>query len=111
MATETFAFDTAELLDSPEAQAAYLSEVMADGDAAAVAEAIGTVARARGMATIAKDAGLSREGLYRALSGKGNPEFATISKVLHALGMRLAVSPTANDTQHGHMDPMSGARA
>jgi probable addiction module antidote protein len=72
----------AELLDSLEAQAAYLSEIMADGDPAAVAAAISTIARARGMTAIARDAGLSREGLYRTLSGKGNPEFFTIAKVL-----------------------------
>jgi probable addiction module antidote protein len=100
MATETIPFDVAELLDSPEAQAAFLSEIMAEGDAAATAEAIGTVARARGMTAIAREAGLSREGLYRTLSGKGNPELATITKVLAAMGLQLAVIPiAANDAQ------------
>jgi probable addiction module antidote protein len=93
MATKTFAFDAAELLDSPEAQAAYLSEIMADGDAAEITQAIGTVARARGMTAVARDAGLGRESLYKALSGEGNPEFGTILKVLGALGLGLAVKP------------------
>jgi probable addiction module antidote protein len=91
MATETFAFDAAELLDSPEAQAAYLSEIMADGDAGAVAEALGTIARARGMTAVARDAGMSRESLYRALSGKGKPEFATIMRVMRAMDLGMAV--------------------
>ncbi|WP_159993665.1 addiction module antidote protein [Roseomonas sp. 18066] len=95
MATETIAFDAAELLDTPEAQAAYLSEIMAEGDAAAMAEAIGTIARARGMTVIAREAGVSRVSLYRTLSGKGNPELATITKVLAAMGLRLSVTPTS----------------
>jgi probable addiction module antidote protein len=95
MATETFAFDAAELLDSSEAQAAYLSEIMADGDAGAVAEALGTIARARGMTAVARDAGMSRESLYRALSGKGKPEFATIMRVMRAMNLGMAV--VAND--------------
>jgi probable addiction module antidote protein len=93
MATKTFTFDAAELLDSPEAQAAYLSEIMESGDPAEIAQAIGTVARARGMTAVARDAGVGRESLYKALSGEGNPEFGTIMKVLGALGLGLAVNP------------------
>jgi probable addiction module antidote protein len=93
MVTKTFAFDAAELLDSPEAQAAYLSEIMAGGDPAEIAQAIGTVARARGMTAVARDAGVGRESLYKALSGEGNPEFGTIMKVLRALGLGLTVTP------------------
>jgi probable addiction module antidote protein len=92
MATKTFAFDAAELLDSPEAQAAYLSEIMEGGDPAEVARAIGTVARARGMTAVARDAGVGRESLYKALSGEGNPEFGTILRVLGALGLGLTVN-------------------
>lgn len=92
MATKTFTFDAAELLDTPEAQAAYLSEVMTGGDAAEIAQAIGTVARARGMTAVARDAGVGRESLYKALSGEGNPEFGTIMKVLGALGLGLTVT-------------------
>jgi len=92
MATKTFAFDAAELLDSPEAQAAYLSEIMAGGSPAEITQAIGTVARARGMTAVARDAGVGRESLYKALSGEGNPEFGTIMKVLGALGLGLTVT-------------------
>jgi probable addiction module antidote protein len=93
VATKTFAFDAAELLDSPEAQAAYLSEIMEGGDPAEIAQAIGTVARARGMTAVAREAGMGRESLYKALSGEGNPEFGTIMKVLEALGLGLSVNP------------------
>jgi probable addiction module antidote protein len=93
MATKTFAFDAAELLDSTEAQVAYLSEVMEGGDAGEIAQAIGTVARARGMTSVARDAGVGRESLYKALSGEGNPEFGTILRVLGALGLGLSVTP------------------
>ncbi|MFC3127470.1 addiction module antidote protein [Pseudoroseomonas globiformis] len=85
-ATKTFTFDAAELLDSPEAQAAYLSEIMAGGDPAEIALAIGTVARARGITAVAQEAGIGRESLYKALSGEGNPEFGTIMKVLEPWG-------------------------
>jgi probable addiction module antidote protein len=91
MALKTVPFDAAEFLDTEEAQAAYLSEILAGGDPALVAQAIGTVARARGMTEIAKAAGLGRESLYKALSPDGNPQLATILKVLGALGFRLTV--------------------
>jgi probable addiction module antidote protein len=93
MPTPTIPFDSALHLDSDETVGAYLEEAMDSGDAAFIAFALGQVARARGMAAIAKDAGLSRESLYKALSKEGNPEFATVLKVLRALGLRLAVEP------------------
>src|SRR5262245_22488950 len=82
-------FDAAEYLDTKEAIAAYLSESFASNDPAEIAEAIGTVARARGMSDVARQAGVSRESLYRALSRQGNPELSTMMGVLKACGMRL----------------------
>jgi probable addiction module antidote protein len=86
-------FDVAEYLDSPEMIAAYLAETFKDGDAGEIAEAIGDVARAKGMTEIAKRSGLTREGLYRALSAKGHPEFTTILKVMAALDLELTPTP------------------
>jgi probable addiction module antidote protein len=85
-------FDFAEYLDSPEVIAAYLAETFKDGDAGEIAEALGEVARAKGMTEIAKKAGMSREGLYKALSADGHPEFTTILKVMKALDVELAVT-------------------
>ena len=93
MALETHIYDTAEFLDTEAGIAVYLSEVFASGDPAFIADGIGVVARARGMTQFAKDAGLSRENLYRALSPKGNPELATLVQVLATLGFRLSVTP------------------
>ncbi|MEQ1712508.1 MAG: addiction module antidote protein [Hyphomicrobium sp.] len=93
IATHTRPFDVAEYLDNNEAIAAYLDEAMAKGDAAYIVKALGTVARARGMTQIAKDAQMSRESLYKSLGGDGNPEFATVLRVMSALGMRLSVEP------------------
>ena len=93
MALQTHTHDTAEFLDTEEGIAAYLSEVFASGDPAFIADGLGVVARARGMTQFAKDAGLSRENLYRALSLKGNPELSTLVQVLATLGFRLAVEP------------------
>jgi probable addiction module antidote protein len=88
-------YDSAEYLDSPEGLAEYLSDALETNDAAFIAQAIGTAARARGMSEIARDAGVSRENLYRALSGDTKPEFETIIRVLAALGVQLAVKPKA----------------
>lgn len=93
MATETTVFDPAEFLENEEAISAYLTEALETTDPAFIADALGVVARAKGMKQIAEDAGLSRESLYRALSGKGNPEFATVLKVISALGLRLSATP------------------
>jgi probable addiction module antidote protein len=95
MALETTAFDPAEYLDNDEAIAGYLTDALETGDSAFIADALGVVARAKGMKQIAEDAGLSRESLYRALSGRGNPEFSTVLKVVSALGLRLSATPSA----------------
>src|SRR3954453_4639469 len=78
---------------SPEMIAAYINEALESEDASAIAVAIGTIARARGMSAVAEEAGLSRENLYRALGGEAKPEFATVIKVLHALGIDLVARP------------------
>ena len=91
MPLETFPYDSAELLDTPAAVAAYLEAALETADGAFITRAFGVIARARGMTQIAKDAGLSRESLYRALGENGNPEFSTVLKVAKALGLRLAV--------------------
>jgi probable addiction module antidote protein len=89
MPLETFPFDAAEYLDSDEAIAAYLDEAFLTQDPVFITHAIGVAARARGMTQVAKDAGLSRESLYKALSDTGNPEFATVLRELQALGLRM----------------------
>jgi len=86
-------FVSAEYLDSDEAIGAYLEEALETEDPAFIAHALGTVARARGMSQIAKETGLSRESLYKALSTEGNPEFSTVIRVMKALGLRLSVAP------------------
>lgn len=93
MTIETNKWDIVDHLDSDEKIALFLEAVFEDGDPAVIAGAIGEVARARGMSQVAKDAGLSRENLYRALSDGGNPEFATILKVIRAIGYDLTVVP------------------
>jgi probable addiction module antidote protein len=92
MAVKTTRFDSAEYLDSDEAISAYLEEALATDDPAFIVQALGTVARARGMSQIAKEAGLSRESLYKALSAEGNPEFSTVIRVMQALGLRFSVT-------------------
>ena len=93
MPLKTIPWDAAEHLDSPEMIAAYLDAALDEGDPKLVAAAIGDVARAHGMSQLARETGLSRESLYRALSADGNPEFGTILKVLHAFGLRLETRP------------------
>ena len=90
--TKTIPWDTAEYLKTDKDIANYLEAVFEDGDPALVAAALGDVARAKGMAQIAKAAGLGRESLYKALSPEGNPEFATVLKVMRALGLKLKVA-------------------
>jgi probable addiction module antidote protein len=88
-------YDVAEHLRSPEEMAAYLEACLevAEGDAAFVAKALGDIARARGMTKVARDAGLSRESLYKALSGERSPDFETVLRVIQALGLRLHAAP------------------
>lgn len=76
-----------------------------DGDPSLIAYALGQVARAEGMTQIAKEAGLSRESLYRSLRAEGNPEMATVLKVLSALGLRLAVEPIVSGEQTSSLPP------
>ena len=92
MPLKTTLFDPAEYLDDDVAIKSYIDDAIATGDAGFIAKCIGDVARARGMSQIAKDSGLSRESLYKALSTNGNPEFATILKVIAALGLKLSVA-------------------
>lgn len=89
--TVTSRYDVAEHLLTPEEMAAYLEACLeeANGDAAFIAKALGDIARAKGMAQVARDAGLSRESLYKALSGERSPGFDTILKVVAALGLKL----------------------
>lgn len=92
--TLTSSYDVAEHLRTPEEMALYLDACIeeADGDAAFIAKALGDIARARGMSQVAKDTGLSRESLYKALSGERAPTFDTILKVTKALGVKLHAS-------------------
>lgn len=89
--TRTTLYDSAEYLETPEDMAAYLEACLeiADGDSAFIAKALGNIARAKGMSQVARDTGLSRESLYKALSGDRSPGFDTILKVINALGIRL----------------------
>lgn len=93
MTAKTKPFDPAEYIDTPEAQAEYITAALESGDPAFVADSIGVVARARGMSQLARDTGLRRESLYKALSRDGNPEFATIMKVIQALDVKLTAAP------------------
>lgn len=93
--TVTTLWDPAEHLQSDEDMAAYLEAALADLDPALIAAALGDIARAKGMAQVARDAGLGRESLYKALSPSGNPAFATILKVVTALGLRLHATPAS----------------
>ncbi len=87
--TKTRTWDAAEHLKSEEDMAAYLEAALEEQDPALFAAALGDVARAKGMTQIAREAGLGRESLYKALSADGNPEFATVLKVLRSLGLKL----------------------
>jgi probable addiction module antidote protein len=89
--TKTERYDVAAQLRTPEEMAAYLDAWLSEApdDAAGIARALGDIARARGMSQVARDAGLSRESLYKALGENGNPSFATVLKVARALGVRL----------------------
>ena len=94
MKTTTSPYDVAEHLRTPEEMAAYLEACIeeADGDAAFIAKALGDIARAQGMTQVARESGLSRESLYKALSGERSPSFDTILKVVSALGLKLSAS-------------------
>lgn len=89
---ETTRFDASELLDTPARRAAYLAAALETGDMDEIRDALGVVARARGLAEIAREAHMSRTSLYKALGDTGNPEFATVVRVLAALGIRLTAT-------------------
>jgi len=98
--TSTSKFDVAEHLRTPDEMAAYLEACLeeANGDAAFIAKALGDIARAKGMTQVAREAGLSRESLYKALSGERTPGFDTILKVIGALGLRLRAEAVQANT-------------
>ena len=96
--TQTRPWDPAEHLETEEDMAAYLNVALDDGDLSLIMAALGDIARAQRMAVVAQESGLGRESLYKSLSANGNPEFATVLKVVRALGLKLqaAVGPGAN---------------
>lgn len=100
MKHEVTAFDPAEYLDNDEMIAGYLSDALETQDSAFIADAIGVVARAKGMKRVAEDAGVSRESLYRALSANGNPEFGTVLKVLASFNIKLIAQPVGTTNHH-----------
>jgi probable addiction module antidote protein len=89
MNIETTPWDSAEHLETEEDMALYLEACLEENDPALITHALGVIARAKGMAQIAQETGLGRENLHKALSAEGNPEFATVLKVVRALGLRL----------------------
>jgi len=99
MALETFPFDTSEYAASPESQRELLTDALETGDATYIAHVLGVVARARGMTAIAREAGVTREALYKALSERGDPRLSTLLGVLKALGIRLSVKTADNDPE------------
>jgi len=92
MVRRTIPWDAADTIETKEDIAAYLDAVLEDGDPDLLKAALGDITRSKGMAEIAKAAGLGRTNLYKALSPDGNPEFATVARVLKALGLRLSVA-------------------
>jgi len=95
---KTKLYDSANYLDTPEARAAHMTEALATEDASFIAEALGTVAKASGMSAVAREAGLSRENLYRSLNGATNTKLETVVRVLRALGMKLTAEPNTKST-------------
>ena len=101
---ETFTrWDPVDHLHTEEDQALYLEACLSEdpGDGSLIRVALGDIARARGMSQLARDTGISRDGLYKALSPSGNPEFSTVLKVLKALGLRLRAERFEQATAHG----------
>jgi probable addiction module antidote protein len=90
--TNTRPWDASQYLGSEEDMAAYLEAALEEDDPALLAAALGDIARAKGMTEIARETGLGRESLYKALSPEGNPEFGTVLKVVHSLGLKLHVT-------------------
>lgn len=98
MSVEIRPYDAANYLSDDETIAAYLEDAIESGEPGVIAEALGAVARARGMTQLARDTGLSRENLYRTLSADGNPALGTFLKVIHAMKLRIAVEPTKQES-------------
>ena len=98
MMSKTTRFDAADYLDTKERQVAYITAALESGDADFVRDALGLVARARGMSEIAKTAGLNRESLYKALGESGNPEFSTVMRIVGALGLTLSAHAATGRT-------------
>lgn len=94
--TRTTRWDAADYLTDEAAMIGYLEAALEDGDAQIIAAALGDIARAKGMTEVARKAGLGRESLYKALSPDGNPEFATVLRVINALGLKLHAVPAAS---------------
>jgi len=93
MSIETKPFDAAKYLDTPESQAELVADALESGDATYLTHALGVVARARGMSEIAKNTGITREGLYKALSAEGDPRLSTFLGVIKSLGLQISVKP------------------
>lgn len=93
MTIETTKWDGTEYLDTPEAIAAYLEAAFEDGDPKVITHAIGNIARAKGISQIAKESGVTRAGLYKALSAEGDPRLTTLLGVLKSLGLAVSVHP------------------
>ena len=96
MTLEIRPFESSEYLETEEGMEEFLKATCEDGTAAQIAYALGVIAKARNMTKLAEQTGLSRQALYKALSGQGNPEFATIQKVAEALGMRITFERANN---------------
>ena len=92
---KTTLFDAAKYLNTPEAISVYLEDIFETEDPLLIAHALGSIARAKGMTEVARKTGLSRESLYKALSVEGNPEFATILKVMSALDLKISARPSS----------------
>ncbi|MFW5783493.1 MAG: addiction module antidote protein [Spirochaetota bacterium] len=97
MNEQTSPWDAAQHLETEEDMLAYLEAALEEDDPRLVSAALGDIARAKGMSHVARRAGLGRESLYKALSAEGNPEFATVMKVVRALGLRLYAAPAHDE--------------
>ncbi len=95
--TKTTRWDPCERLETREEMALYLEAALDDGDSGVIAAALGDIARSKGMSSIAESTGLGRESLYKSLSENGNPELATVLKVVNALGLKLTAVPSDTD--------------
>ena len=102
MATKTIPFDPAEHLGDPEAQAELLNDAFESGNTGYIANALGTIARANGMSSVARGAGVTREALYKALSPTGDPKLTTLMKVLRTLGIDLMARPAKSGLRVAH---------